>query len=119
MNTRRAVVTVGAGITSALLVGVLVTELLALEFSALVGLPLGVLAGVAVAVWLRRRVDGFGPTTRRVVAAYASFGATVLALSGLGYANVGRGVLSLDVVVGGSLAVAVAVYAGLAFRERS
>ncbi|MFW5917858.1 MAG: hypothetical protein ACOCR0_00080 [Haloferacaceae archaeon] len=102
MDARKLLTTIGAGITSSLVVAAIVIELLATEFSAIVGLPVGLLVGVVVGLWLR--VDESSPGVRRAVAAYAAFGIVVLALSALRYVNVGRELLTFEVIVGGSLA---------------
>lgn len=119
MDARKLLTTIGAGITSFLVVAVIVIELLDTEFSAIVGLPVGLLVGVVVVVGLWLRVDESSPGVRRAVAAYAAFGIVVLALSALRYVNVGRDLLTFEVVVGGSLAAVVIVYVALSLHDRN
>ena len=57
MNARRPITAIGAGITVFLVVAVAVIELIAFEFSALIGLPVGLLAGIAVAVVIFVKYD--------------------------------------------------------------
>ncbi|TQQ83102.1 hypothetical protein EGH24_06625 [Halonotius terrestris] len=118
MNPRRLLTPVGAGLTTFLLVAVVVIETLQMEFSAIIGLPLGVLAGsvVAIGLWLRR--DDLRRRVRRVATAYAAFGIAVLTFLSLRYVNIGRSVLTFDGIVGGSLVVVVIVYILLSLNDR-
>jgi hypothetical protein len=119
MDARKLLTVIGAGVTSFLLVAVLVIELLNFEFSAIIGLPAGLLVGVAVAVGLWIRGDEFSHGVRRIVAAYAAFGMAVLLLFTFRYVNIGRSVLTFEVVVGGSLATGVVVYIALILLDRT
>lgn len=65
MNPRHLLTAVGAGITMFLVVTVLVIELLAVEFSAIVGVPLGLLAGLVVTIGLAVSFDSLDVNTRR------------------------------------------------------
>lgn len=118
MTARKLATTLGGGLTTGLLVAVIVIETLQIEFSALIGLPLGVLAGGVVAIGLWLRGDDMRPGFRRAASAYAAFGLAVLALLSLSYVNIGRSVLTVEVIVAGSLAVAVIVYLGLVLDSR-
>jgi hypothetical protein len=118
MRARRLFTAVGAGITSGLLVAVLIIELLAFELSAIVGLPVGLLLGAVVCVGLWNRGDRLSQGVRRAVTAYATFGIALLAFLALRYVQIGQRVLTLEVVVGGSLAAVVVVYAALLFCDR-
>jgi hypothetical protein len=118
MEPRTVFTAVGAGITSFLLVAVAVIELLDFEFSAIVGLPVGLLAGIAVVVGLWIRGDELNPGVRRAVTAYAAFGVALLAFLALRYVNVGRSLLTTDVIVGGSLTTVVVVYLALLLYDR-
>jgi hypothetical protein len=89
---------------------VLVIELLAFEFSAIVGLPVGLLAGLAVFVGLWTNLDRLWPGVRRAASAYAMFGLTLFVLMGLRYVNIGQEILSVDVMAGIGLTAAVVVY---------
>jgi len=104
---------VGAGATTFLLVAVPVVELLDIEFSALVALPLGLLAGLAASVGVGVSFTALRPARRRALAAYAAFGPTVLLVLALAYVNVGRDLFTVDVAVGAGLAATVAVYLAL------
>jgi hypothetical protein len=114
MRIRVAAAAVGVGITVFLVVAVAVIELVNVEFSALVGLPVGLLAGGAVAVVVAVRYDELAPAARYVVDAAAGFGLTVIALLAISYVNLAglRPALSTDVTVG--IAVSVAALAALA-----
>jgi hypothetical protein len=119
MDTRKVLTTIGAGLTSFLLVAVLVIELLDFEFSAIVGLPVGLLAGLVVLVGLWIRIDELSLGIRRAATAYAAFGLSLLLFLALRYVNIGRSVLTFDVIVGGSLAAVVIVYVALFFHDRT
>lgn len=120
MDVRRPLTVVGAGVSTFLLVAVLAIELLAFEFSAIVGLPVGLLAGLGVTVVLGIRFAALGPLGRHAARAYAAFGFSVLLLAGFRYVNVGpsREFLSVDVVVGVSLAAVLGVFFALWVRGR-
>lgn len=111
MNGRQAITAVGAGFTTVLLIAMLVIELLAVEFSAIIGLPIGLFTGLVVCFAVLLRLDELSTGLRRVLRAYAGFGVTVVALLVLRYVNVGRTVLSTEVVVGLAGLAAIAVYA--------
>jgi hypothetical protein len=94
----RLVAALGVGVTAFLLATAAVTELLAatIEFSALVGLPVGVLvgAGGAAATWLRLW-DSSG--TRPALLGAAAVGYAVVALAAASYAiSSVRGVVSVE-----------------------
>ncbi|WP_336037179.1 hypothetical protein [Halobacterium yunchengense] len=118
MNGRRAVAALGAGLAVFLVVAVAVVEALAFEFSALVGLPVGLVAGAVVAGYVALRYSSFGRRPRAVADALAGFGLAVLAAQALSYVNLAglRSALSTDLAV--ALAVAVGVLAGAASWRR-
>lgn len=118
MDVRKLLTSVGGGITTFLLVTVVIIELLDMEFSAIIALPIGLLVGLAVLAGIWISIEEMGPGVQRATSAYASFGLVLLALLGLRYVNVGRNVLTFDVVVGVSLATAVVVFLGLFASER-
>lgn len=109
MSIRSQAVALGAGITTALLVAVLVIEALLIEFSAIVGLPVGLLAGGVTTVLVARRYDSVDDAARALFEASAGFGYTVVLLLALRY--VGR--LGLRSLVTVDRLVAVAVVAAL------
>lgn len=113
MQYHRLMVSLGAGVTTFFLVSVSIIELLDIEFSAIIALPIGLLAGVAVLVVLWRQFTALSQSSIRASSAYAAFGLTVLVLLALRYVNLGREVLSVDVMVGIGIATAVVVYIGL------
>lgn len=101
---------IGGGVTTFLVVAVAVIELVEVAFSAIVGLPLGLAAGLAAAIGIRYRVGAVRPATRRVVRAYATLGPVLVALLGLRYVGLGRDLLSVGVMVGIALLAGVAVF---------
>ncbi len=103
----------GAATTTLLVVTVPVVELLAVEFSALVALPLGLLAGLATLIGVGYNFTTLHPVRRRAIVAYAAFGPAVLLVLGLAYVNVGRDLLTVEVAAGVGLVATVAVYLGL------
>ncbi len=109
MNSRTILSALGAGITTFLVVAVAVIELLPFEFSALVGLPVGLLAGGAVFAAVAVRYDEASAALRYAADAAAGFGLAVVVLQAMSYVNLAglRSTLSVDVTV------AVAVVAGV------
>lgn len=110
MLLRRALTAVGGGVTTFLLVAVVVIELLYFEFSALVGIPLGVLAGLAAVAGLWLTFPGLSPVASHAATAFAAFGLATLLLFALSTVDVGGDLLSLDVMAGVGLVVAGVVY---------
>ncbi|WP_434521975.1 hypothetical protein [Halorubrum sp. AS12] len=109
----RLVAAVGIGVTAFLLASAAVTELLAvsIEFSALVGLPVGVLVGAAAAAatWLRlwnsRRA-------RPALLGAAAVGYAVVAVAAASYAvSSVRGFVTVERALAVALLVGVAVFA--------
>jgi hypothetical protein len=117
MDARHALTALGSGLTTGLVVAVLVIEVLTVEFSALVGLPVGVLAGLVVLATVGVAFDGLDAMERRALSAYAAFGLTVVGLAGLSYLNVVSGI-SAWVAAGVGLGVTVLTYLGLWGIER-
>jgi hypothetical protein len=81
MRLRNLALVVASGLASFLAVGVLVTELATpyIEFSLFVGLPVGLLAGVAVAAIVAVGLGpAAGPGRRRPALALGTFGVTFL-----------------------------------------
>lgn len=111
MQVRTVLASVGAGVTTFLLGAVLIIEVLPFELSAIIGLPIGIVAGIAAFGWSWIMWDGWSRGVRRAVTAYATFGLSVLALLGLGYVGIGRQVLTVEVVVVASIVVAMLVFA--------
>lgn len=119
MNGRTLLTAIGSGITTFLLITVAVIEILDFEFSAIIALPIGLLVGVVVLIGVGVSMSSLSAGLRRLLSAYAAFGLTILALLGLRYVNVGRSVLSTDLIVGVGAAAAVAVYVALFARSGS
>lgn len=119
MAFRRTLTALGAGVTTFLLIAVLVIELLYVEFSALVGVPVGLLAGLAVVAGLWQILPELSPAVSRVATAYAVFGLSVLFLFALGYVNVGRELLSLEVMAAVGIGAGIAAYLVLWADDRA
>lgn len=114
MRNATGVVPLGIAITTFLVVAGAVTGLLSatIEFSAILGLPAGLLAGAGAAVLARRRLgEGASETGRRVAASIAGFGYAVVVLAFVRYAvAASRPLLSVQAIVGLSVLVAVGTY---------
>lgn len=112
MRLRVLATAVGTGVTTFLLVAVLVIELLDFEFSAILGLPVGLLAGLAAVAVV---VTGYGvvrPPVRWTLDALAGFGYGVLAALAGSYVNLGglRSSLTTNRMVLVGVAVGVAAF---------
>ncbi len=118
MNPRKLFTAIGAGFTTFLLVAVLVIELSNVEFSAIVGLPVGLLAGIAVGIGIHTALDDLSLGARRAVTAYAGFGLAVLVVLAASYVNILSG-LSVELVAGAGLGTAVIVYLALWLIDRN
>lgn len=88
MDARTVVSGLGAGAATFLIVAVLVIELLNVEFSAIVGLPVGLLVGAAVFVVLVSRYESLSRLQRVGVDSVAGFGGGVLIVLAASYVNV-------------------------------
>ncbi|MFW6318085.1 MAG: permease [Halorubrum sp.] len=122
MNARTIALGLCAAITTFLVVGAVTIELLGAGESpgigivgVFVGFVAGLLAGGITAVY----ADRLSGVWASVLAAYAAFGAAVLAIAGLRYVNVpfADDVFTFPVHIGASLALAVVV-AVVTFRRR-
>lgn len=102
MTLRRPITAVGAGVTAFLVVAVSVIELLDFEFSAIVGLPVGLIAGIVVFVLVLLRHDDADERLRWALAGFAGFGYGILLALGTAYVNL------FDVGFEGTVAVGVA-----------
>lgn len=113
MNRRLLGLTIAAGLATFLIVGVAVTELLQsrIEFSLLVGIPAGLIAGAAIAAVVAWGVSEGAPAQRRRLAvAFGTFGATFLVVLVTGaFLPVGT-VVSIVIGIGVGLAVAGGTY---------
>lgn len=121
MNLRRVLTAVGAGVSTFLLVAVALTATLPFEFSAIVGLPVGLLAGVGVLALLLVTLEDLTEPVQRLITAYAVFGIAVVAALAARYANLGpsRDVLSTDAIAVGGVVLAVIAYAVLWWQDRT
>lgn len=101
MKRRSVAAAVGTGITVFLVVAVTIIELLNVEFSAIVGLPAGLVAGAAVAVLVSARYETLNAPAGYAVDAAAGFGLAILALLVVSYIDLAglRSELSADVTV--------------------
>lgn len=112
MNVRHALTALGAGLTTGLVLAVLVIEMLAFEFSALIGLPVRILGGLTVLATVAIAFEGLRVRVRRALSAYAAFGLTVIGIAALSYVNLVTG-LSGQVTAGAGLAATTVTYLGL------
>ncbi len=103
----------GAGVTVFGLVAVAVIEALDVAFSAIVGLPVGVVAGTMTAAVLFVRVDDLGRGPRAVVDGVAGVGHAAAGIAAARYVDL-AGVRALSVRTGLAVAVAVGVVVGVA-----
>ena len=109
----RLVATVGVGVTGFLVAAAGVTGLLAasIEFSALVGLPIGVLVGAAAAAATWLRLWG-APGARPALIGAAAVGYAVLVLAAASYAvSSVRGLVSVERALAVALLVGVVAFA--------
>lgn len=109
MNRRALLVAGGCGITAFLLVAVGVIELLDFEFSAIVGLPVGVVAGLLTAAFVAAGSDRLGAVGRHLLDGAAGFGYAVALLLAVRYVDLAglRSVISVQRLLGLALATAV------------
>jgi hypothetical protein len=114
MTSRAVVVAPGAGLTTGLLVAVLVIEALPYEFSAIIGLPVGLLAGITVGVLVGWHYEGTGTVVRSVADGAAGFGYAVALLLVIRYADVFglRSAVTFERLVVSSVVFGLAVLVG-------
>ncbi len=112
MHPRPLLVAAGAGLTVGLVVAVLVIEALNVEFSAIVGLPAGVIAGLVVAAVVVGRYEAAGTPQRAAADAVAAFGYTLLGGAAVQYVGLFglREVLTLQRLAGVAAVAAVGVF---------
>lgn len=108
-----AVTATGAGVTVFGLVAVAVIEALNVAFSAIVGLPVGVVAGTMTAAVLFVRVDDLDRGSRAVADGVAGVGHAAAGIVAARYVDL-AGARTLSVRTGLAVAVAVGVVAGVA-----
>lgn len=107
---------VGAGITAFLVVSVSVIELLDVEFSAIVGLPVGLGAGVAASALTVMRHEGLSDGSRWLVAGVAGFGYGVMMSLAVTYVNLVE--MGLEERVGLAFALALVAFLAAAVSDR-
>jgi hypothetical protein len=116
VNFRKVLTAVGAGITAFLVVAASVIHLLNIEFSALIGLPVGLVAGMVVFVLVLLRHEDVNRRIQWAVAGFAGFGYGILLALGTAYVNL------LDVgfegTIGVGVAAAVVLFLGAVFLDR-
>lgn len=105
MDARTILSAFGVGVTIFLLVAVSIIELLAIEFSAIVGLPVGLLAGLGVFALLLLNYGNLDPVFRVTLDALAGFGFGVILLFGTVYVHFLE--IPLQGIVGGAVGFAV------------
>lgn len=101
MKTRPLLTAVGAGVTTFFVVAVAVIEILQFEFSAIIGLPVGALAGIGALIATLTAFEGMNRAVVALLTGYAVVGYTIITVAALRYSNV-AGVLetvSVDTVV--------------------
>lgn len=117
MNLRLLGFTLAAGIATFLIVGVAVTEVLQsrIEFSLLVGIPVGLVAGAVAAALIAWGTTEGAPTQRRRVAiAFGAFAASFLVVFAAGV------LLPAGTVVGILAGIAVGVVVAIvSYRQTS
>lgn len=116
MDLRTLLAAFGTGVTAFLVAAVLVIELLDVEFSALVGLPVGVVVGTAAFVAVLVKHDDFGDALRWAVAGLAGFGYGIFLALAASYVNLAD--LDFGATVGVGLVVALLAVLGSALRDR-
>jgi hypothetical protein len=102
MNLRKALTAFGTGITVFLVTSVFVISLLEIEFSALIGLPVGLIAGTLSFVLVLLRHEDFDRRIQWVAAGVAGFGYGVILSLGIAYVNL------IDMGFEGTIGVGVA-----------
>jgi len=116
MGYRKLITAIGAGITTFLVVVVAVIELLDFEFSAIIGLPVGVLAGIGgfglVLFWYGDADEPF----RWVAAGVAGFGYGIVVALAVSYVNLVE--LGVDSTIGIGIALAALGLLGTMFLDR-
>ena len=110
MDLRTVLAALGVGIAAFLVVAVAVIELLDIEFSAIVGLPVGVLAGIGAFALLLFGYGDLGRIPRAAVDAIAGFGVGIVLLLGANYVNLAD--LAVEATVGGAVVIGVLAGAG-------
>lgn len=121
MNVRTALVALGTGLTVTLLTAVLLIEALPYEFSAIVGLPVGVLAGVVTTLLVVGRYGEGQPAVWRLVDGLAGFGFAVVILLAVLYVDLAglSSWIDLPALVAGAVFAAVAVSIFSWYHDRS
>lgn len=111
MRLRPLLVAAGTGLTAGPVVAVFVIEGLSVEFSAIVGLPAGIVAALVVAAVVVGRYESAERSQRAVTDGVAAFGYTLLAGAAAQYIDlIGlRGVLTLQSLAGAAAVAAVGV----------
>ncbi|QSG10481.1 putative membrane protein [Halapricum desulfuricans] len=108
MDIRTVSVALGTGFTVALLVAVALIEALPYEFSAIVGLPVGLLIGTVTVLLVAGRYARLEPAAQSLLDGTAGFGYAVVLLLGVLYVDfAGLGArINLATLVGVALLVA-------------
>ncbi len=98
MQPRAAIAGLGAGITTFLVVAVIVIELLDFEFSGIPGLPVGLLAGIAVLALVIARYEAVSAIQRAAIDRVSGFGIGAILILALEYVHLLE--LATDTTVG-------------------
>lgn len=107
MDPRKVLTSLGSGVTTFFIVTVLVIELLDFEFSAIIAIPVGVFAGIAVLFGVTLVIGDVSEPVQLIVTGYAAFGLILLFLLGARYVNIGRSIITTSRILGSSVAVAI------------
>jgi hypothetical protein len=116
MNLRSVLTGLGVGITTAVVATTLIIELLAMEFSALIGLLVGVLSGAFLGGVVVRRHGEFSRGLRWFVASLAGFGYGLIFALGMICVNLVSLTFDDTVAVGVGVALVLGLAAMLADR---
>lgn len=93
-------------------------ELLTIEFSALITLPIGAFFGIVAVYLINESINDISPLAQHVLHGYVASGLTGLLLLGIRYLNIGREILTTMKVIGISLTIPAIVPLGLLIADR-
>ena len=107
MNPRKILTSIGSGLTTFFIITVLVIELLDFEFSAIIAIPVGVFAGIAVLFGVTLMIGEVSEPVQLFLTGYAVFGLILLSLLAAQYVNIGRSIITMPRALGVSVAGAI------------
>ena len=109
MNPRKILTSIGSGLTTFFIITVLVIELLDFEFSAIIAIPVGVFAGIAVLFGVTLMIGEVSEPVQLFLTGYAAFGLILLSLLAAQYVNIGRSIITMPRALGVSVAGAILI----------